>query len=152
MFYSNYSFMKNFICLICLVVSGSLYAQNEKSQTGLHPSFSKIYNTNIKVADYRPAPAKTIYDLALNLSYLHALNEINSPPVLDINHSSEPGKKNAKYLVMPLVLNDGIPYSEEDLKYIDINELSGYEYHEGIQMNALYGTRGSHGVLKIILK
>ncbi|GET21964.1 hypothetical protein [Prolixibacter denitrificans] len=97
---------------------------------------TNIKSTELKAADFRPQKVKTAYDLALNLSYIHHISN---------------GLKD-KYLTLPLVIIDGKPVSEKELKKLSLDRIRDYDFQSGVIATALYGSRGTYGILKIVLK
>ena len=93
-------------------------------------------STEFIATDFQPLKVKTAYDLALNLSYIH-----------HISH----GLKD-KCLMLPLAIIDGKPLPEKELKTLSIDRIRDYDFQVGAITTALYGSRGSYGILKIVLK
>ena len=69
-------------------------------------------STEFIAADFQPQKVRTAYDLALNLSYIH-----------HISH----GLKD-KCLTLPLVIIDGKPVPEKELKKLSMDKIRDYDF------------------------
>ena len=95
-----------------------------------------IKPTEIAAKKFTIKEVKTAYELALNFSYLH--------------HQSTGSK--SEFLTLPIVLIDDHPVFENHLKEIKISKIALYSFKGGESASAIYGARGSYGVLTIKLK
>ena len=54
--------------------------------------------------------------------------------------------------MLPLAIIDGKPVSEKEMKTLSIDKIRDYDFQVGAIATAVYGSRGSYGILKIVLK
>ncbi len=96
----------------------------------------KVGQTEIKASEYKIKKAENAYQLALNYSYLHYYQSESS----------------SDFLTLPVILLNKKPINQEDLKAIKFDDIIKCQFSAGIEVTALYGTRGSYGLLEIKTK
>ncbi len=125
----------SFVLLIFCAMSMSIQAQS-KQQTITCSDTNNKWSSGVNVSGYTLQQPETVYDLALNLSYTHHIQQ----------------KDQSETLTLPIVSLEDKPVALQELKEMKMDTLMKYEFSAGAEVEALYGLRGNYGLLRITVK